>query len=149
MAPAHQVYIGCDVCGQTAVLQKFMDINSFSESQRRALLDLLVLGMYSDGKLGAKEDAWVQSILDTFQFESDYARNQYLDASFARVRQEAQTEDSARAYAVNLARSFTSPEHRRTVCDALERMMAGDNEVSAKESRLLSVVKEICGTDAP
>jgi len=37
--------------------------------------------MYSDGKLGAVEDALVRGVLDTFQFESDYARNQYLDAS--------------------------------------------------------------------
>lgn len=120
-----------------------MDISNFSEPQREAFLDLLVLGMYSDNKLTLAEDASVQSVLDSFQCESDYERNKYLDAATARVRDKAGTEDSARAYAVDLARKFKSPEHKRTVYDILERVLASDSEVSAKESGLLSAVKGV------
>jgi len=120
-----------------------MKIGNLSEQQRKALLDLLVLGMYSDGKLGSTEDALVRSILDAFQFGSDYARNQYLDASIARVRGKALTKDSARAYAMSLAQSFASEEEKRAVYDILGRVLSSDNEVSAKESALLSVVREV------
>ena len=123
-------------------IKKFMDISGFSEPQREAFLDLLVLGMYSDHKLTLAEDASVQSVLDGFRCESDYERNKYLDAATARVREKARTEDSARAYAVGLALKFKSPEHQRTVYETLERVLASDNEVSARESGLLSVVKE-------
>src|SRR2546426_4414219 len=120
-----------------------MNISSLSEPQRQALLDLLVLGMYSDDNLTMAEDAVVQSLLDTFQFDSDYSRNRYLDASIARVREKTQTTDSERAYAVSLAQNFDSPEDQRTVYETLERLLASDDGVSAKESRLLSVVKEV------
>ncbi len=120
-----------------------MNFRNFSDRQRQALLDLLVLGMYSDDNLTVAEDAVVQSLLDTFQFDSDYSRNRYLDASIARVRENAQTTDSERAYAVSLAQIFASPENQRAVCETLERLLASDDGVSAKESRLLSVVKEV------
>jgi len=123
-------------------IKKFMNISGFSEPQREAFLDLLVLGMYSDHKLTLAEDASVQSVLDGFRCESDYERNKYLDAATARVREKARTEDSARAYAVGLAQKFKSPEHQRTVYEMLERVLASDNAVSARESGLLSVVKE-------
>jgi len=119
-----------------------MNIGGFSEPQREAFLDLLVLGMYSDHKLTLAEDASVQSVLDGFRCESDYERNKYLDAATARVREKARSEDSARAYAVGLAQKFKSPEHQRTVYETLERVLASDNAVSARESGLLSVVKE-------
>ncbi len=123
-------------------IKKFMNISGFSEPQREAFLDLLVLGMYSDHKLTLAEDASVQSVLDGFRCESDYERNKYLDAATARVREKARTEDSARAYAVGLAQKFKSPEHQRTVYEMLERVLASDKAVSARESGLLSVVKE-------
>ena len=123
-------------------IKKFMNISGFSEPQREAFLDLLVLGMYSDHKLTLAEDASVQSVLDGFRCESDYERNKYLDAATARVREKARSEDSARAYAVGLAQKFKSPEHQRTVYEMLERVLASDNAVSARESGLLSVVKE-------
>ena len=123
-------------------IKKFMNISGFSEPQREAFLDLLVLGMYSDHKLTLAEDASVQSVLDGFRCESDYERNKYLDAATARVREKARTEDSARDYAVGLAQKFKSPEHQRTVYEMLERVLASDNAVSARESGLLSVVKE-------
>ena len=94
-------------------IKKFMNISGFSEPQREAFLDLLVLGMYSDHKLTLAEDASVQSVLDGFRCESDYERNKYLDAATARVREKARTEDAARAYAVGLAQKFKSPEHQR------------------------------------
>ena len=123
-------------------IKKFMNISGFSEPQREAFLDLLVLGMYSDHKLTLAEDASVQRVLDGFRCESDYERNKYLDAATARVREKARTEDSARAYAVGLAQKFKSPEHQRTVYEMLERVLASDKAVSARESGLLSVVKE-------
>jgi len=120
-----------------------MNISNLSEPQRQALLDLLVLGMYSDSKLTLAEDASVQSVLDTFKLESDYERDKYLDASVARVREQAQTADAARAYAVTLAKRFASAEHKRAVYETLERVLASDDGVSARERGLLSVVKEV------
>jgi len=120
-----------------------MNISSLSEPQRQALLDLLVLGMYSDDNLTVAEDALVQSLLDAFEFDSDYSRHRYLDASIARVRKKAETADSARAYAVGLAKSFASPKLKRAVYDALERLLASDDGLSVTESQLLSVVKGV------
>jgi len=120
-----------------------MNFSNFSGPQRQALLDLLVLGMYSDDNLTMAEDALVQTLLDTFEFDSDYSRNRYLDASIARVREKARTAASERAYAMSLAHNFSSPENQHAVYSMLERLLASDDGVTAKENRLLSVVKEV------
>jgi len=99
--------------------------------------------MYSDGKLGAVEGPLVRGVLDTFQFESELRPQPVSGRFIARVREEAQTADSARAYAVSLAQNFASPEHKRAVYKALDRVVASDNELSARENALLSLVNEV------
>jgi uncharacterized tellurite resistance protein B-like protein len=120
-----------------------MNINDFSEPQRQALLDLLVLAMYADGHLAVAEDARVQRLLTAMGFESQYDHERLFDASVTRVRQHSNSAETARAHAVELAEGFRTREQRRGLYDLLEDLMASDTQVSSDETRFLSVVREV------
>jgi hypothetical protein len=119
-----------------------MNLTGFTEQQKQALLDLLVLGMYADGKLGSTEDERIEAVLDTIEFSSDSARQQFVDASFARARKHDGSPESARAFLVEIAKSFSTPEIRRRVYDALEDLLSSDNQIADRERRLLVIVVE-------
>jgi uncharacterized tellurite resistance protein B-like protein len=118
-----------------------MNLANFTDQQKQSLLDLLVAGMYADGKLASIEDAKIQGLLDTIKFSSGDARNQFMNASITRARKHAGSPESVRAFVADIAKSFAAPDLRRQAYDALADVLASDKEVAEKESQLLAVVK--------
>ncbi len=120
-----------------------MNITGFTNPQRQAFLDLLVLAMYADGRLCSAEDQRVEQLLTGMGFEPGYDHQREFDASVTRVRRHSQPTAAACAHAAELARSFTTQDQRRTVYDLLNDLIGSDHQVSADESRLLTAVKEV------
>ncbi len=125
------------------LVHEIMNLNDFTEQQRLALLDLLVLAMYADGHLASAEDARVQRLLTAMGFESEYDHERILDASITRVRPHSETAEAARAHATELARAFTTQQHRRNVYELLDDLIGSDDRVSTEERRFLSVIGQI------
>ena len=119
-----------------------MNLAKFTDQQKQSLLDLLVAGMYADGKLASIEDVKIQGLLDTIKFSSGDARNQFMDASITRARKHAGSPESARAFVAEIAKRLAAPDLRRQAYDALSDVLASDKAVAEKESQLLAVVKE-------
>jgi hypothetical protein len=119
-----------------------MNLTGFTNQQKQALLDLLVLGMYADGNLGPTEDERIEAVLDTIEFSSDSARQQFVDASFARARKHDGSPESARVFVVEIAKNFPAPEIRRRVYNALEDLLSSDNQIADGERELLIIVGE-------
>ena len=119
-----------------------MNLTDFTEPQKQALVDLLVLGMYADGNLDLIEDEKTRRILDSIQFKSDTARQYFLDASFARARQNNISAESQRGYVAQIAKQFPSPTLRREVYNTLEDSLSSDNKIADKERELLAIVME-------
>jgi hypothetical protein len=117
-----------------------MNIKEFSEPQQMALLDLAILGMYSDGHLASVEDARVQRLLATMGFDSEYDRNKQYDAAVSRVARHSRTVEAAEKHATTLAQSFTTREHRRGVHDVLADLLASDSKVAPQETNYLAVI---------
>ena len=122
-----------------------MNTKGFSDEQQSALLDLLVLGMYQDRHLASAEDARIKLLLDTFTFSSDYARQQFLDASFARVHKHPQTPEATRSAVFASAGQFKSEQQRRQALDILAELLASDNKVTTEENRFMIIVEEAFG----
>ena len=122
-----------------------MNIADFTEEQRVALLDLLVLAMYMDGKLASAEETRVQQLLVAMGLSSVYDRNRQFDASVTRVRPYAQSAGAARECITGLAGNFTTPEQQRIVHDILHDLVASDGEVCAEEKRFLHYIGEAFG----
>ena len=122
-----------------------MNLQGFTELQKQALLDLLVLGMYSDRHLASAEDDRLERLLASFQFPTDYARQQFVDASFTRVRQRPITAEGVRAFVGELAALFPDQATRLLAVEALENLLASDQRVTEEETRFGAVVKEVFG----
>ncbi len=119
-----------------------MNFADFNEAQRQALLDLTMLAMYADGHLATAEDERIARLLATLGCEDDIARAKHYDAYVSRISRHSATTDVARAHAMQLARQFTSPEHRRQVLDILDDVVTSDRSIAAKECGFLAVVRE-------
>jgi hypothetical protein len=119
-----------------------MNLTGFTDQQKQSLLDLLVAGMYADGKLASIEDVKIEGLLDTIKFSSGTARNQFMDASITRARKHAGTPESVRAFVAEISKNFPTQGIRRQAYDALGDLLASDKQVAEKEGQLLAVVKD-------
>ncbi len=119
-----------------------MNTTGFSEEQKAALLDLLVLGMYQDSHIAAAEDERVRKLVASFELTSDYARQQLIDAAFARVSQHPRTPEATQSLAFAAAAKFTDIKQRKQAVGALLELLASDNRVTNEENRFLMAVQE-------
>jgi len=119
-----------------------MDLKSLNEPQRQALLDLLILGMYTDGHLAAAEDTQLRQLLGKMGFDSEYDRDRALDASATRVRIAAANSEAVRAYATSLAHVFAERDQRRQVYELLNEFLASDEQITTPERNFSAAVRE-------
>jgi len=119
-----------------------MSEHNFTEDQKVAVLDLLIIGMYADHKLTSAEDDRIQKMIDTFSFPSDYERQMFTDAAITRASREAVSPEAIRACVTQLAAHFPTPEVRRKAYHMLNNVITADGQVSAEESQLLTATRE-------
>jgi hypothetical protein len=119
-----------------------MEIIRLTDQQRRALLDILILAMYADGRLDLEEDARLNRLLVAMGFETEYDRDRQLDDSITRLRQYSQNPQVARTWAMQLAQSFTDPEQCRGVYQLVEQQVNSDNSVVPAEHEFLSAIRQ-------
>jgi hypothetical protein len=122
-----------------------MNIASLNEDQKQALMDLLVLGMYADWHLSSAEDERINKLLRSFDFESDYARKQFADASFTRASRYAETTSDTKAFLTSVSTVFNTPQMRQDAFAMLGSLLASDGQFSSQESNFLSMAREIFG----
>lgn len=117
----------------------------FTEPQKQALLDLLVVGMYADHKLTKAEEDCIQRLLDSFELPSTYDRQKAADAAFTRVRPHTASPESIRAYVAQLAGYFPARVAQQSAYRTLETLLTSDGLVTNEENQLLALVREVFG----
>ena len=120
-----------------------MNITGFTQEQKQALFDLLIVGMYADHNLASAEDDRIQKVLDAFQFRSDYERQTFSDAAFTRASRQAGSPEAIRAYVTQIAGHFPARDIRRRAYDILDDLLTSDGRVTSEESKLLSATREV------
>lgn len=111
-----------------------------TQSQREAILDLIVLALFADSHLSLKEDEALQAALEQIGWEGTTSREIHLCRSMSRARQASESPAASSEYiserAKVVADGWTSTE---AVC-LLASVLASDG-VTAEESAFLSQVK--------
>ena len=113
-----------------------IDLTVFSDSQLRALFDLLILAMYADGHLTTYEDGRLQQLLSAMGF-TGIDRQREFEATVTRIGPSVPSMQKAKHQLLSLAAFFTTRPQQKQVQEAVEQMMAADNHVSSWESLLL------------
>ena len=119
-----------------------MEISRLTLQQQAALLEILILAMYADGRLDLEEDARLNRILTTMGVETEYDRDRVLDETITRLRTHSQNSQIARNHAVQLAKSFTDPEQCRGVYQLIEQQVNSDNNVAPAEHEFLAAMRQ-------
>jgi hypothetical protein len=120
-----------------------MSVTGFSQEQKQALLDLLIIGMYADHNLASAEDDRIEQLLDTFNFPSDYERDRFSHAAFTRASRQSGSPEVIRAYVGQIASHFPTREIRQRAYDILDDLLTSDGKVTSEESKLLTATKEV------
>jgi hypothetical protein len=76
------------------------------------------------------------------EFSSDSARQQFVDASFARARKHESSPEATRTFVGEIAKNFSTPEIGHRVYATLEDLLSSDNQIADRERQLLAVVSE-------
>jgi uncharacterized tellurite resistance protein B-like protein len=118
-----------------------MDLKSLTAEERNALIDALVVAMYSDAHLAQAEDARIERILNGMGYAEKFERDRELDAAVTRVRKYADAQTGAREVTANLAQTLSKRGDRDAVIKALTELVGSDNRVAAEETRFLEMVK--------
>lgn len=100
--------------------------------------------MYQDRHVATAEDERIKTLLASFGLGSEYARQQFVDAAFARVNQHSQTTESVRGTIFECAAKFKEAQ-RKQALDALAELLASDNKVTNEENKFLVMVEEAMG----
>ena len=117
------------------------DLTGYSAKQQRALLDLLILAMYTDGHLSVWEEAWLQELMTGMGFQEESARQHEFDEAVARTSPSTKHIVQARDQALKLADLFIQRDQQKQVYDAVQWIMGSDGHVSTWETMLLSELR--------
>jgi uncharacterized tellurite resistance protein B-like protein len=118
-----------------------MDLKNLSPEQRNALLDTLVIGMYSDAHLARTEDARIERILSAMGFTAKFEREREFDAAVTRVRRHLDAATAVRDVSGKVAQCFSRGGERNEVIKALTELIGSDSRVSVEETNFLETVK--------
>ena len=113
----------------------------FSDTQQRALFDLLILAMSADGNRTAMENEQLEKLLAAMGQTEESARQHEFDAAVTRMRPAVQSIQKAKDQALLLAEAFTDRSQQKQVYAAVQQIMTTDKHVSSWEGTLLSELR--------
>ena len=118
-----------------------MDLKHLSAEKRNAILDVLVVAMYSDAHLARAEDARIERLLSAMGYAAKFERDREFDAAVTRIRQYSDPVTANREVSQNLAKAFSSSADRNQIIHSLTELIGSDSRVTAEETRFLETIK--------
>lgn len=119
-----------------------MNLNHFNEQQRRALLELLIIAMYSDSQLASAEDLRIHKVADSLGFPSSDARTAFLKEFFVNISSLPRGGQALRPHLATVARRFPSDASRQEACLAVDELLRSDHRYAPQESQFAGILKE-------
>lgn len=120
-----------------------MNMSQFSNPQKEALLDLIVMAMYTDGHLALKESALLSRFCSALGWNDQYDQDKQLDASITRVRPNLGSNDKIAAHTSKLAQQFPNTEDRGRVEEMLTELVTSDDKITSEEQNFLQMMHAI------
>ena len=94
--------------------------------QREAIIDLLLLAIYSDSHISLTEEEALERAIAEQGWESDYPKDLYLAQASARVRAAAETEETVKAKIKECAAHFTTPPAQAAAYSVVHSVLSAD-----------------------
>ena len=110
-----------------------------NQSQREALLDLLIVSIFIDSHLSLKEDEALQAAFETVGWEAVKPRDIFIFNSMNRARRASESEAATAEYIAARAKVFADAESQNAAVDLLQRIFSADGIAPAEEAFLSRV----------
>lgn len=112
-----------------------------TQPQREALFDLLALSIYADAHISLAEEDLVQQAFVKKGWKSEYPKNLFIEESFARAREAAESDESVFDYLNESAAVFTTKASQKEVCDIVEKILESDG-MTAEENEFFNLLTQ-------
>ena len=109
------------ILGKTALAQ-----GAWTQTQREALVDLLVLGMYADGNLSLAETDLLENEIQGLTAETGIAWDTYLAKAFHAIRQTQGDRKARNALLCDIRERLESQDKRQHAAAELQALLAID-----------------------
>lgn len=112
-------------------------------TEREAILELAVLGMFADGRIKLAEDARMQQLLAELDWEEESGEREYmLSTAIAKMRDAMDNDGAKMNFLMGLKDILPSPEQRVRAIGILTSILQSDGSVDTAENEFLQQAKQ-------
>lgn len=112
-----------------------------TQTQREALFDLLALSIYADAHVSLAEEDLLKQAFVKKGWKSELPKQHFIDLSFARAREAAESDDAMIDYLTERAEAFDSKKAQKEACDILKKILEVDGE-TAEENEFYALFEQ-------
>ena len=109
-----------------------------TQPQREALFDLLALSIYADAHISLVEEDLLKQTFVKKGWQSDYPKDLFIEESFARAREAADSDETVFDYLNERAAVFTTKAAQKDACEVLKKILEADGQ-TAEENEFYSL----------
>lgn len=124
-----------------AFFQKLLKLPSgeWNQTQKEALVDLCLLGMYSDDKISTAEQDFIDHESTQLKWDSGISFGGYLQRKIPQVRGVRNNSQKTKEMLVNIADRLQDHNLKLKAVEELEKLLSIDGVVKVEEEFLLEV----------
>ena len=116
----------------------------WNQTQKEALVDLCLLGMYSDALISVAEQDFIENESTQLKWESGISFSGYLQRVIPKVRAVKDDSQNKKQLLENIADRLGNNESKRKAVEELEKLLSTDGIVKIEEE-FLGEVKAVMG----
>ena len=116
----------------------------WNQTQKEALVDLCLLGMYSDALISVAEQDFIENESTQLKWESGISFSGYLQRVIPKVRAVKDDSQNKKQLLENIADRLGNNDSKRKAVEELEKLLSTDGIVKIEEE-FLGEVKAVMG----
>jgi hypothetical protein len=114
-----------------------------TQKNREALFDLLTLSIYADAHVSLTEERLVESAFIAEGWDSEYPKSLFIEESFARAREAADSDDAMFDYINEKAQVFTTKAAQKEVLGVVKSILKSDGETPEENEFYILLVQAL------
>ncbi len=114
-------------------------VAAMTQAQREALFDLLALSIYADAHISLVEEDLIQSAFVSKGWKSEYPKSLFIEESFARAREVAESDDTVMDYLTERSAAFTTKTAQAEVLGIVKNLLERDG-MTADENEFFNLL---------
>ncbi len=124
-------------------LFSFLAQDKSEQSQKEAIIELLIMTMYADKSLKLEEDEAIRGYIETLEWESPISVEYYLGVATAKVRKALESSDKTYSLLEDISNRVQTVELKKQVLQICNHLAMADSEISNEEKEFLQLVAQV------